>query len=288
MTVSTRRFDEQMAHLRDHHCVLSLAELAAALEAGARVPPNAVVVTFDDGYRDNLSVAAPIMQSYGIPATLFAATGPADRGELLWWDALELAGLGTRRHRAHAKYLPNAQLHRYVSDALVDVPRERIAAAVAETYLDWDGLRAWCGRGLELGAHTVTHPILSGLAAEDATAEIGASRDAIARHTGQRPSAFSYPNGTARDFTSETMRLVDRVGLRVACTSVAGLNTPETPLLALRRICARNEAVPFFALRLAGLAQWTGHRADVTARRLVEWLASGARSRPARGLVSLT
>lgn len=87
LCVSPRNFSEQMAVVRQGFCPLALRDLVAALRTG-QIPPRAVVVTFDDGYADNLLAARPVLEAHHIPGTVFVATGALDAGEF-WWDELE-------------------------------------------------------------------------------------------------------------------------------------------------------------------------------------------------------
>jgi peptidoglycan/xylan/chitin deacetylase (PgdA/CDA1 family) len=93
LVVSPERFAEQLAVLRRHAHPMGFAELARARAAG-KLPRNAVAVTFDDGYADNLHYARPLLAAHDVPATVFLATGSAGRGLPFWWDEVERLILG--------------------------------------------------------------------------------------------------------------------------------------------------------------------------------------------------
>ena len=184
------RFRWQMQLLADYFRPLPLAEAAQRL-AGGDLPPRSVCVTFDDGYRDNLDCALPVLEQFGIPVTVFVATGFLGDG-MMFNDRvvegtrvapgpeLDLTDLGlgcypvrTVEERRAAidqllpalKYLPEAE-----RDRKARVVAERAGYRPAEPLmLDADGVRAMAARGVTIGAHTLTHPILAETA--DAIAE---------------------------------------------------------------------------------------------------------------------
>ncbi len=155
LTVRPERFEEQMAYVAQHCRVISLAEAVRELAAGPVTRPG-VVLTFDDGYRDNLLHALPVLRRYGLPATIFVTTRFCDQ---------ELS---------HPRYGTN----------------------VAGLHLSWEELRALAREpGIAIGSHTVTHPYLSRLERAAAMAEIAASRATIARELGVPVDFFCYPSG---------------------------------------------------------------------------------------------
>ena len=107
LTLPTRRFRAQLAYLRRFYRIVPLAEVIAVLRDGGRFAHPTVAITFDDGYRDNLTNAAPILREYGCPATLFIATAPQERGEVFWWDLLAIAGRGNGDTLSRLKTLPS-------------------------------------------------------------------------------------------------------------------------------------------------------------------------------------
>ncbi|HVW20370.1 MAG TPA: polysaccharide deacetylase family protein [Opitutaceae bacterium] len=92
LAVAPSRFREQLAVLREIASPISMSQLADGLAAG-KLPPRAVAVTFDDGYRDNLEAAKPALENFGVPATVFVASGYTAGGREFWWDEVERAFL---------------------------------------------------------------------------------------------------------------------------------------------------------------------------------------------------
>jgi peptidoglycan/xylan/chitin deacetylase (PgdA/CDA1 family) len=277
-SLPTTLFAARMEHIARHYTVLTVEDLVERLRQG-QVPRQALALTFDDGYRDNLTHAAPILARYGLPATIFLTTGCIGTREILWFDRLALALKTTRqthlrpaggaelplastaeRLRAleaalgHLKGLPDAerrqtldQLLRELGGGPIDSPKRLM--------LSWDEVGVLRGLGFSVGAHSVSHPILSRLSPEVARREINDSKAAIERALGTRPRAFAYPNGGAEDVNELTVRLVKEAGFTCAVTTRRGLNTSSTPLLELRRGGPWERHLPTYALKLARYQQ---------------------------------
>ncbi|MPZ14498.1 MAG: polysaccharide deacetylase family protein [Chloroflexi bacterium] len=275
MAVPVRRFCEHMAYLHAHFRVVTLPAVVDTLSAGTRPAVNIVAVTFDDGYRDNLTEAAPIMCSLGVSATVFVATAPQECGEPLWWDALDLGGRGGVAVRSQLKRASHADLRAAVRQSLGKLPPGVVANALEQLYLSWADLRALRDLGIDVGAHTVTHPVLSRLAPKEASSEIRRSKAALERETGREVSAFAYPNGKVGDFTERTIRDLTRLGFTSACTGVERLNDHSSNRLALGRVIARDEPVSLFALRLSGIISDLEDMPRATAAARLTWRTLG-------------
>jgi peptidoglycan/xylan/chitin deacetylase (PgdA/CDA1 family) len=118
--------------------------------------------------------------------------------------------------------------------------------------LSWDDVHALMGLGVGIGAHTVSHPILSQLDPQEARAEIEGSWKAIRSHCGRPPRAFAYPNGRVEDYSDAVIAAVREAGFTCAVTTRFGVNTTATPLYELRRGGPWEHHLPTFALKLAG------------------------------------
>ena len=269
-------FERHMRFLARWYRVLTVEALVQRARED-RLPPNAVAITFDDGYRDNLTTAAPILLRYGLPATFFLATGCIGTGEVPWFDRLAAAfkettastlvspwgqclDLRDERARLRALHLalerlkrqPCAEFTRRLEELLdgLGTPDQR---AFKGLMLTWDDVRALIGQGLSIGAHTVSHPILSRVSPEQAWKEIAGSRAMIDAACGITPNAFAYPNGKREDYTPAIARLVRQAGFTCAVTTGFGLNTRHTSPWELQRGGPWEHDLPTFALRLATL-----------------------------------
>lgn len=246
MAVRPAHFAEQMAVLRQEAYPLSLRQLEAGLQTG-KLPRRAVVVTFDDGYADVLREARPVLAACDIPATAFIVAGSF--GQPFWWD--ELAWLVREPAALYDQSLAHPERrHAILSELRAASPQNGAAdgraltpAEVAE--LASDGL-------VEIGSHTMTHPLLATLPAAAQEAELRQSKVDLEAIVGRPVTAFSYPHGSA---TAVTQTLVRTAGYHLACASHNGL--------------ARRGSNPFFLPRFWP-PDWDGDRFGRWLRR---WLA---------------
>jgi peptidoglycan/xylan/chitin deacetylase (PgdA/CDA1 family) len=216
---------------------LSLADALAAL-AARRLPPGAIVVTFDDGYSDMLDSVLPLLERYQIPATLFATSG--NPGGEFWWDRfarLYRSDGGTDiftmadRLQALDDAARDAALERLAREAgTVDGPRYRTLTADELAQLA-------ASRWIEIGAHTVSHRPLPSLTAAAQRDELVQSRAALEQLIGRPVTSFAYPHGRLDEATIGRVR---EAGYRAACASTVDVARPDSPVLALPRLWPRN------------------------------------------------
>lgn len=259
-------FDWQVRYLARHHEVITCHDLAALLDAGDPIPRNAVMITFDDGYRDNHDIALPILRSHGVPAVIFVATGYMGSRETYWYDrlvhqmlAVEQAALpmpdgapalrvgggeAQRRRTAHAalKHLKS------LSDAarLETLERWRVAMGAAEHDefrgvdgpMDWPEVRALAEAGIEIGSHSVSHPILAQIG-DDAQLEreLVDSKAAIEARIGRPVVSLAYPVGGPGAYSERVVGVARRAGYRFGFTYESGVIDPQhMDLFRLRRL----------------------------------------------------
>jgi peptidoglycan/xylan/chitin deacetylase (PgdA/CDA1 family) len=271
------RFERQMRHLARAYRPMPLDELATRSLEGT-VPRGAVAVTFDDGYADNATHALPILQRYGIPVTVFLATGCIGSDRIPWHDEVLLAFEGTRRKDFRLPITGGAPLPlatetdrafaaSHALATLKPLPEgERLAAVAAirdelgsgagygvemPLMLDWERVRAMRRADVRFGAHTVTHPILSRVTPERARGEVVESKREIERELGEEVTLFAYPNGRPEDFTDETVALVRAAGFRAAVTTSFGANESGSDPFRFRRGTPWEADAARFALKLA-------------------------------------
>jgi peptidoglycan/xylan/chitin deacetylase (PgdA/CDA1 family) len=272
--VPTTVFARHMEYVARAYRVMPLTEMVERAQRGS-LPRNSLAITFDDGYRDNLTHAAPILHRHGLPATIFLATGCIGTGVIPWWDRLAIAVKLTRAEAVRAPWGDTvavrnrvdrlAALERFqeylktveddeaqpLLEALLEALDVPDAAAPKNLMLDWADVRALIDLGFDIGGHTVSHVILSRVAGERAWAEIKGSSTAIQSSLGARRMAFAYPNGRSQDYTPSTVDLVRKAGFVCAVTTRFGLNTSRTPPYELRRGGPWEPDVATFALKLA-------------------------------------
>lgn len=274
-------FRQQMEYLKRHFHIVTLAQLAGWLRAECELPPRAALITFDDGYSDNFSNAYPVLRSLGLPATIFLCTGCIGAEMPLYWDVAAYSFLHTVMDSGDLPLIGRVawtdSRHRdqlvetWVEKAKTLVPEERqralevLAKALAVTvpdgafkslYLNWDQVRELSAAGLEMCAHTVTHPILTRVSQDRAYQEISDSKKRIEAEVRTRVVSFAYPNGGAQDFSPEIMRTLSTLGFELAFTLLLGptrYRTVKAAPLAVRRISiGHHESFARFTAKLAG------------------------------------
>ena len=258
--ISPSAFDRHLEYLSSHYRVLRLPEAVACLEQGRTLPANAVAITFDDGYADNLAAARAIARA-GLSATFYLTAGclggdapfwPAEIRELVRrmpTPAVELSSsgetirlaVGTPAER-QASVATLTKLFKRHPIAVRERWREelRALANVAELpspMLSWNDVAEMHRLGMTIGSHTLTHPNLPNAGAADAAREISMSKSRLEQAVGEPVTMFSYPNGGAdRYMTPEIAGLVKQAGFLAATTSRNAFAGPGSDRFALERV----------------------------------------------------
>jgi len=253
-------FEQQMRFLKSCYRVLGLRELMERSQRGD-VPTCSVAITFDDGYRDNYEYAFPILRKYDLPATIFVATGAIDTGSPLWHDRVfDAFRFATVKHaRISDSSLPKLSLQspatriqslqlvldrakslygdsrRNFLEDIADKLRPRPPIGGDERMLTWEQIREMHKAGMEIGSHTVTHPVLARISREEMKRELSDSRDKLCEELGSSVLSFAYPNGKSSDYNDEVKALVKECGYSCAVTTRAGFNEVFADLFELRR-----------------------------------------------------
>ena len=308
LCVSRKNFSEQMDILRHFAEPQPLCRLTRGLR-DRRLPRRSIVVTFDDGYADNLHNAKPILERAEVPATVYVTSGYVGKMREYWWDELQrlllcpgrlpdavdlrVPGLtlewrlgdsanyteqdyrrdeqwnvthGQPPTERHALYLA---LHRMIRP-LPDDGRRAVFEAIhawagcgphgRETHLSMTASEVQqlaAGGLIEVGAHNVTHPVLSELSADAQRKEIAESKRSLEEILNRPVRSFAYPFGGKRDYTAASVSAVRDAGFDSACSNYPGLVRKGTDCFELPRILVRN---------------WNG---DEFSRLMRDWLHAG-------------
>jgi peptidoglycan/xylan/chitin deacetylase (PgdA/CDA1 family) len=272
-------FEEQVDFVRRAYRVEPLEDVVRWLRAGAPGRPR-VAVTIDDGYQDTFDVAFPLLRRMGVPATLFLSTGPVDAGAPLWLDHLRALFKGTPVKAFACRTLGLAEARiETASDRLAamkrlrailkQVGRKTVDEAIAElaerldpersitlpTSLTWAQVKEMAAGGIQIGAHTHKHYVLSRLDRTEAREEIGRSVRLIEEKLGTTVSTFAYPNGAASDYTPVTKALLAEMGLLAACSTRYGFARPGGDPFELPRLETSERWLPLFACHMAGITR---------------------------------
>ena len=268
-------FERQIAYLAANYHVMPLDDLVGAAREGA-LPPRAVAITLDDGYRDNYVHAFPIFQRHRIPASIFLTTAAIGSDRPIWHDdvfsafrdtrADSLAPFGPRGITGLLSTVPDRlRVQQEVLGYLRSISDEERAAGVLRLrgalgvgpvppapglMLSWDEVREMARGGVRFGSHTVTHPILSRVDGERAKRELVESKARIEDELKSAVTGFAYPNGTRADYTPETKELLRDAGYAYAVTTIAGTNDRTTDPYELRRATPWEEDIFAFGARM--------------------------------------
>lgn len=266
-------FDRTMAWVVRWFNVLPLDQAVRRWTEGS-LPARAAAITFDDGYADNLTEAVPVLRRHGLPATFFITTGYLDGGRM-WNDTvaeslrrcrhaeLDLEDLGLGRHaladwparrRAMAqllgriKYLPQAERQQVVDT----IARRTGATLPDDLMLSTPQLRALRDAGMQIGAHTLTHPILARQTPDAAREEIAGGKLRLEALLQQPVTLFAYPNGVpGRDFLPMHAAMVREAGYEAAVTTAAGAANARSDRFQLPRFTPWDHTPLKFGLRMA-------------------------------------
>ena len=271
VNTSARVFRQQLDYLTSHYTIVPLSELTERLESGNDLPPGLAAITIDDGYRDAYEIAFPILQQYRAHATLFVVTDFLDRKIWLWTDKLrfiieqtratrfettiddrplqlQLSGRASRLEAAtvitsHLKALPDetkeVTIKRIASSLRVEIPDLPTRDCDSIT---WEQAREMSSAGIEIGSHTVTHPILTNINDERLEAELRESKARLEAKLDRKAELFCYPNG---NYDARVKGAAANAGYRSAVTVEIGLNPAGCDLMRLRRVHTEQDFTRF-------------------------------------------
>jgi peptidoglycan/xylan/chitin deacetylase (PgdA/CDA1 family) len=196
LTSSSSKFAAFCEFFRRHFKVVALSEQVAGCRAASGMG-GTLSITFDDGYRDNAEVAAPILRKLGLPATFFVTTSFIGTRAVAPWDH--------------------------------ELPRQ-------PGWMDWDQLRTLASQGFEIGSHTDTHIDLGTADMQTARAELGLSARKLHEQLGSPPRLFAYPFGGRENITQRSLELVREAGFVCCASCCGGVNAPTADPFDLNRI----------------------------------------------------
>jgi len=248
-------FEIMLQIIAGMHEVVPLSYAVASHKQGG-LPLGAACITFDDGYRDNLTNAAPLLRKYNLPATIFVTSGVLDGG-VMWNDSI----IGAVRYSSGpvsiprlnirdvpiatieqklillgklipaVKYLDNNARDEFINELLDNTGYVPVSPMMSSE--DVAGLGAY---NIDVGAHTRNHPILSEVSDDVAQEEIIGSKQDLEKITGKEISLFAYPNGKPmQDYDERHVDMVKNSGFSAAVSTVANVASVHSPIYELPR-----------------------------------------------------
>lgn len=264
-------FRWQMKLLADCFNVMPLHEALTALKEN-RIPPRAVCITFDDGYRSTHDLALPVLREFNLSATVFVTSGYIGEGSM-WNDRIlesvrkidaasldlrtdglgifPIASLNERKEAVltlteKAKYLPPPE-----RQALIDRLDQMAGIYQPDPMLTEEMIRTLSQHQVEIGAHTVSHPILTSLVDAKARQEITDSKNQLEQIIGKPVRYFAYPNGKqGMDFDERHVAMARDAGFSAAFTTAPGAATAADNLFTIPRSRPWDATPMLFGVRL--------------------------------------
>ena len=249
--VTPEELDRQIGMIKRHYTLIGVDELVAELDAGRR-PRGAALITFDDGYRDNLTSGLPILQSHGVPATFFLASSFLSERRVYWWEKISYCFTHTKKKTATLQYptavtldLRQGTAHaRRLSLILAKTVRgmdlDRFLTGLAQALevpwddetertladsliLTWDEVRAMRRAGMQFGSHTRTHRTLATLPSAELRCELEQSKREIEEQLGSPIWTISYPVGISLKNLSPVIESIKAAGYKLGFTNLSGV-----------------------------------------------------------------
>jgi len=264
LSCTRREFEREMAFVKRGFDVVSFADL----ERGGVEADRPLIITFDDGYKDNYTLALPILEQQGLKATFFITTGYVDNRQPPWWDEIAwivkharaesivirlpekremILPLGNERDKRaaigqllrEAKSVANAERQDLLNQLRAQAEQPD-AGAFRALMMSWDEVRDLAARGMEVGSHTVSHPVLGRMEdPELIMRELVESKRRLELATGRPVLAISYPVGRASQVSDMVTTLAEHAGYCFGCVYEHGVNPkPLKDRLRLKRVKA--------------------------------------------------
>jgi len=282
--IDTDIFDQQVKYLSKNFNFITIRDFLKILNNEIYIE-KALLLTFDDGYKDNYTDAFPILKKYSAPAIIFLTTDFIDGKMWMWQDIyrfivntvqkknanITIDGInlsfdfssyeGKMKARRNIDFHCNKMirserlsfLHLLANNLQLTIPN-----LPTEEYapLSWTQVRELAKGGIDFGAHSQSHERLSKLNVNDCYNEIIRSKKKIEMELNKEINAFSYPNGLKEDFTDEIKKMVSKSGFSCAFTMIEGMNSMNSDKYELARFSPANEYSSYFIAEVFGLNIW--------------------------------
>ncbi len=276
--ISAAEFETHLEYLKRHNRVLPLAETIECLNQGKTLPPNATVLTIDDGYSDAFDIAFPLLKKFGFPATVYAVTDFLDEKIWLWTDLMRYVLLNTKEDEVNIEFGELDTIKAHLTDdatrmetvkrinerlkKLPDLDKDAKIIEIADALsvvipelptmefapVNWAQALEMDAENVRVESHTVTHPILTNIGQNALDFEMQTSKKRLEEMLGRRIDHFCYPNGSLDKNVCEAAK---NAGYSSAVTTTYGFNDAATDRFLMNRIDAQS-AIESFAQSASG------------------------------------
>ncbi len=254
-------FNREIRFLKNNFDVVQLDQIVQQLKSGKKFKKPTVAITVDDGFKDNYDLLFPILRKYNVQVTIFLTTGVIGTEKRLWVGRLENKFLETERKAIRLDGIfkgvnfdigtmeKKRKVYMQIVSRLKNIEtqeRDRYLQIIGKklgeplydspNMLNWDQIREMYQAGIQFGAHTVNHPILTNVSLEVGKKEILESKLIIEKELGQPIKHFAFPNGRKRDFNEELRQYCQDIGFESVSSCTYGHNDSLEDVYSLKRI----------------------------------------------------
>ncbi|MFI5362181.1 MAG: polysaccharide deacetylase family protein [Elusimicrobiota bacterium] len=245
-------FDWQIGRLKRRYPIVDLAKAVDIVHGRATAGAASVLLTFDDGYRDNYDLAFPVLRAHGVSATFFLPTAFVGSDVLPWWDVVAAIVKNSSRTRVALAYPEAAEFDlsvgrrddsiramlklakrpsvtdrdRFIRELAAACDAPRATKSPERCFLNWDEAREMQKGGMRFGSHGHTHEILSGIPHARQVDELRTSRRILESELGRPIDTLAYPDGQLDTFNAETFKALEETGYTTAFSFSTGINIP--------------------------------------------------------------
>ena len=278
--ITPEQFEEQIKFLLRYYKPVNIDNV---LNNDLTAFNKGFIITFDDGFKNNCTLAMPILKKYGLQGCFFVTTGLIGKNEMLWTEKITYLLFNTQKSKVKVKlaHWHTLDLHSsgarekvswLILDYLKASNKNKITSTIKQlqlqlddvqepdenlkgeryTFMDWDDVKKLVENGQIVGSHTHNHEIVSTLNPEQSKDEIEKSRCLLSERIDIACKYFSYPNGARGDFNETHKKQLKDAGYAGAFSQIPGLNLPNTDPYELRRMNIENMSMITFEATTSG------------------------------------
>jgi len=282
ISATPQMFSKQLDYLKENYNVISLNQIMRWISGHWNLPRNSALITFDDGYLDNYTNAFPELKSRNFPAVIFLTSGFIGQSIPFYWDLLAYCFNFTKKdnlflsqvgqwswenddQKMRIAYKVIEELKKFSEDDkqyLVDKILDNLETPIPDglfsnLFLSWDQVREMVDGNIEMGSHTVNHPILTKISFDSAMNELILSKNMIQKEINQEVDSFAYPNGRLGDFDNNIIVHAKNLGFKTAFTLIPGpqsyRNVFQNPYQIRRIFLSHKDSFPRFVSKVHGV-----------------------------------